>query len=596
MPLGDLCQNPHRLSFSGGVILFNCKPASLINRSELVYCCFSYEQQGNVFLKAAQGAAVISSKTTSAQFDIVKCRCATDVQRRVSTPCVLVTKGSEKKESFRRACPYSTAPPCCGPTPVVSSIRRHRTGGEVRQIPIQLSHSVAGELPLHKERRVFVLGQSTDQTLGYFVQSGRVFDGSVILPHPYVCVTRCMLVLSADEGDGDGAVLRSEVVAATSNRQLVYFDDGVVKDVCQLPFEQPEDVQLINTGRNGCLFVVSFHQGRVCAVWKETFQVASQWSGVTSVHVDDFLRCGSDQMLLVFKDQSAEGQPLEEFLLTDLCGISYAMRRVTNRKYMFSVVRTVKPTRTSPPPSENYLLTLQALESRLQSGLSVLQELQREVRVKERVLRQSVQTLTDVVSDREPTLTQPEQEGLIALWDCDDESKQGASDDETQDMPAVSSRPRVDKLWHRIAEDRLVVGVVLTTDGSVPVANVSLSILTETGQSSTPAVIQTQSQVLWLPAPCSASSSSSSSPASTFAEPAAKRSKQQQHNAGRPSDLNTCRLAVTAVTRLTPLLNSGRVKCCVMLHYVQRRNAFALVSNPTPVVPALWSSCFRYPQ
>ncbi|KAE8299250.1 Fanconi anemia group B protein [Larimichthys crocea] len=382
-----------------------------------------------------------------------------------------------------------------------------------------------------------------------------------------------MLVLSADEGDGDGAVLRSEVVAATCNRQLVYFNDGVVKDVCQLPFEQPEDVQLINTGRNGCLFVVSFHQGRVCAVWKETFQVASQWSGVTSVHVDDFLRCGSDQMLLVFKDQSAEGQPLEEFLLTDLCGISYAR------------CQDGEATQTSPPPSENYLLTLQALESRLQSGLSVLQELQREVRVKERVLRQSVQTLTDVVSDREPTLTQPEQEGLIGLWDCDDESKQGASDDETQDMPAVSSRPRVDKLWHRIAEDRLVVGVVLTTDGSVPVANVSLSILTETGQSSTPAVIQTQSQVLWLPAPCSASSSSSSSPASTFAEPAAKRSKQQQqHNAGRPNDLNTCRLAVTAVTRLTPLLNSGRVKCCVMLHYVQRRNAFALVSNPTPVV------------
>lgn len=117
---------------------------------------------------------------------------------------------------------------------------------------------------------------------------------------------------------------------------------------------------------------------------------------------------------------------------------------------------------------------------------------------------------------------------------------------------------------------------------SRPVASVSLSILTETGQSSTPAVIQTQSQVFWLPAPCSTSSSSSSSSASTSPEPAVKRSKQ--HNAGRPNDLNTCRLAVTAVTRLTPLLNSGCVKCRVVLHYVQRQDAFALVSNPTPVV------------
>lgn len=122
---------------------------------------------------------------------------------------------------------------------------------------------------------------------------------------------------------------------------------------------------------------------------------------------------------------------------------------------------------------------------------------------------------------------------------------------------------------------------------SRPLASVSLSILTETGQSSTPAVIQTQSQVFWLPAPFSSSSpssssSSSSSPAFTIPEPAAKRSKQ--HNASRPSDLNTCRLAVTAVTRLTPLLNSGCVKCCVMLHYVQRQDDFSLVSNLTPIV------------
>lgn len=64
------------------------------------------------------------------------------------------------------------------------------------------------------------------------------------------------------------------------------------------------------------------------------------------------------------------------------------------------------------------------------------------------------------------------QEGLIALWDCDDdddddESKDEALDDKTQDMPAVSSQPRVDKLWHRFTEERMVVGVILTTDSSV---------------------------------------------------------------------------------------------------------------------------------
>lgn len=103
-------------------------------------------------------------------------------------------------------------------------------------------------------------------------------------------------------------------------------------------------------------------------------------------------------------------------------------------------------------------------------------------------------------------------------------------------------------------------------------ADVSLSILTETDQSSAPAVIQTQSQITWLPAPCSSSSPS-------FPEPAAKRSRR--HSATRPSDLNPCRLAVTASTALTPLLNSGCVNCRVLLHYVQRGDAFSLVSNQT---------------
>nr|XP_046260532.1 Fanconi anemia group B protein [Scatophagus argus] len=596
---GGLCQNPHLLSFSGKIIVFNCKRASSPNggeRSELVFSSFSFEREDSTFLKAADGAAVISRKKSS-HVDIVKCKCAINVQKRVTTPCILVTKKSQKRESFQYSLftlnNSNSLKPCFefklsyqigekvsilwGPTVLWSHAGNvfytSLQAGEVKQVPIQVSHSVVGELPLPKEQ-ICLLGlqnlpaedsnnQSASHTLGCLVENGHVFDGSMILPHPYICITRCIAVLSAEKMQADG-VLKCAVVAATSHQQLVYFENGIVKNICQLPFDQPENIEVVNTGRNGCLFAVSSQQGHVCAVWKETFQIASHWSDVSSLHVDDFLGCGSDQMLLIYKEHNVTGQPLKRFLLTDLCGISYARCQDNSTP------------KTCPPPPENHLLTLQALESRLQSGLSVLQELQREMRVKERVLQQSVNALTDAISERDPTLTQPEQEGLIALWDCDDESKEDALDVKTQDMPAVSSKPQVDKLWHRIAEDQMIVGVILTTDSSVPLASVSLSILTETGQSSSPAVIQTQSQVFWLPAPCSSSSSSSSS-AFTFPEPAAKRSKQ--HN-----DLNTCRLAVTAVTRLTPLLNYGCVKCCVMLHYVQRQDAFGLVSNPTLVV------------
>ncbi len=303
---GDVYRNPHRLSLRGKIISFNCKRASATDDSqisELIFRSLSFEREDSAFLKAADGAAVIGRKR-SARVDIVKCKCAINVQKRVTTPCVLVAKKSEKGESFKYTLltlsSSNRLEPCVefklpyemregvsilqGPT----VLWRHAghvfytslQAGEVRQTPIQLSHSVVGELPLHKAQ-IFVLGlqniseqcsnkQPTSQTLGCFVESGHTFDGSVILPHPYICITRCILVLSAEKVDGE---LRSAVVAATSHQQLVYFENGVVKDICEIPFEQPENIQVVDTGRNGCLFVISFHQGHVCAVWKQTFQV-----------------------------------------------------------------------------------------------------------------------------------------------------------------------------------------------------------------------------------------------------------------------------------------------------------------------------------
>ncbi|KAM4558166.1 Fanconi anemia group B protein isoform 1-T2 [Odontesthes bonariensis] len=596
-PSEDLCRNPRLLSHCGKIISFDCKRDSATNeseRSELIFRRLYYEPRDNTFLNAAEGAAVVSRKI-SAHVDISKCKCAMDVQKRVRTPCILVTKKSEKGESFQYSLltlsSSNQLEPCIefklpyqmkdnvhilhGPTVLWSHdssvFYTSLNAGGVRKIPIQISHCVFGELPIHKGQ-VFVLGlqslseqclnsQASRPTLGYFVGDGQVFDGALILPHPYICITQSILVLKADTVDD---ALKCALVAATSNQQLVYFENGIVKDVCQLPFEQAEDIQLVNTGRNGSLFVIFFQQGNVCAVWQETFQIASRWSGVASIHADDFLGCGTDQMLLVFKDQEVGGL-MKKFLITDLCGVSYSRGQ------------DPEAPNTTPPQPENYLLTLQALESRLQSGLIVLQELQREARVKDRVLQQSVRVLTDVASEKETVLTPHEQEDLVALWDDDDdESNDETVDDKMQETPAVPSKPQIDKLWHRVTEDRMVVGVMLTTDTAVPVTSMSLSLLTETSQSSTPAVIQTQSQVFWLPAPCPSTQSSSS----TFPEPAAKRSKQPFAS----NDLNTGRLAATAVTKLAPLLNSGCVKCRVMLHYVQKTDAFSFMSCPTPAV------------
>ncbi|XP_057708696.1 Fanconi anemia group B protein-like [Corythoichthys intestinalis] len=570
----------NQLSFCGKIITFN-HVVRENKASEVTFCDFSFQPEHEVFMKASQGSAVILHKSAARVDAFIKSKSVVCVQSRTSTPCVLVSKKNKKsdfflyktfilsdsnqlKPSIEFSLPHRLSGDVCilqGPTVLWTHgdavFHASSRSGEVKQVPLQLSHCLIGELPLVK-RQVFILGQqqgSSKQTVAYLLGSGRTVDGSQILPHPYIGITQCINVLSACIA---GDVLRCTVVAATANRQLVYLENGVVEHTCTLPYESPEAIQVVDTGRNGVIFVVAFAHGNACAVWKDTFQIATQWSKVSSVHVDDYLRCGTEQILLVFHDDRVSGQLLDHFLITDLCGISYSRGEHCSAAAKMS------------PPPENHL-TMKALESRLQSGLSALQELQGEVKVKDKVLRQSVQVLIGVVQHRKPNITTPEQEGLVALWESDDESKEEATDDETRVMPTVLCGPHIDKFWHRVSDGRMVVGVILAADSSVPAMGSSLSMVTQASHGSAPAVIRSQSRVSWLP-PLGASA---------FLEPAAKRSKR--HHAGGLNDLNTARLAVTAVTELAPLLNSACVKCNVMLHYTPRQDNTAL-ARPQPMV------------
>lgn len=593
------------VSSCGKLISFNSKQASGVKeseRGELLFSIYSFQMKGNLFLNEANGEAVITM-TKSTHVEIVTCKCVLHAEKRLTVPCVLVAKGGKKSDGcqytlfilstsnqlepcLKFKLPYKIIGHVCilqGPT-VMWSHASHvwytsLQAGVVQQIPIQMIHIVVGELPLNKGS--FVLGLqnisesdqevTASQTCGYFFHDGQMFDGSMVLPHPYISITCCLLVLSAVKSDD---VLKTSSVLTTSKEQLLFVENGDVKDVCQLPFAEAESIQLVNTGRNGNLFVISFKEGHVCAVWKETFTVASKWSRIASVLVDDFLGIGTDQIVLIFKETNSTNHPLGNFLITDLCGVSYSSAHADEPK----------PPRVQP---DNYFYTVQALESRLQSGFAIIPELQREEGAKYRLIKQSLQALTDSTTGKKPILTQHEQESLIALWNCE-ESKDETEDDKMQDVLTESSKPQVDKLWHRVMGDKLVVGVILTTDSSLPVSSVSLFILTETDQSSGPAVIQTQSQVFWLPThspstswPLSSPTSSSAPLSFSCSEPAAKRSRQQQ-SAGAGHVLNTCRLAVTAAAILAPLLNSGCVKCHVMLHYAQRQDTSGPVSNLTP--------------
>ena len=292
------------VSSCGKLISFKSKQAPGViegESGELLFSTYSFQMKEKSFLNDANGEAVVT-RTKSTYVEIVTCKCVLHAQRKITVPCVLVARNAKKSDGCQyslfilstsnqlQLClkfklPYKITSHVSisqGPT-VMWSQAGHvcyisLQGEAVQQVPMQMTHMIVAELPLYKGS--FVLGLQnfsgqdvlTNQTCGYFFHDGQTFDGSVVLPHPYISITSALLVLSAVKSDD---VLNTSLVVTTFKGQLLFVENGVVKQVCQLPFPQAKDIQLVNTGRNGFLFVISFKEGYVCAVWKETFTVCT---------------------------------------------------------------------------------------------------------------------------------------------------------------------------------------------------------------------------------------------------------------------------------------------------------------------------------
>ncbi|KAG1927831.1 Fanconi anemia group B protein [Pimephales promelas] len=549
------------LAFGGEVLAFQCsKPRDHRKGSEVSSLRLSFDQTLQTFSVTDRNTHPIHRESSSETL-VVHCASAFDAQLRQKVPCVLLRICKKRTSAFKYvlysaggklhvefALPYEIRDHISileGPTLIwshESSVFYASSQSGVKEVPIPF-HSIKfiGELPLHK-RKLVIHGTTNDakNTL-YFIDDAERVDGACFVPNAYVSVLQCMLVLSAEE---DGGSFKSRVLAATSTKQLVRFEDGSPRDVCALPYEHPRSVRTVHTPRNERLVVVSFGQGNVCAVWSDTFQVAWCVTGVCVLLVDDFLRCGSDQMLLVFEDQDSPGDLLRNFTLTDLCGVTYSCGRSDG---------AVPNTSDSAP--DNFLLTVQALESRLQSGMNFLEDLQRDVEVKDRLILQSLVALTDLVSGREHVIVPPEQEGLVSLWDDDEDEDAGDEEpdvlDDRIDTECAEAHLEVDRVWQRVFGQSLIVGVVLKPTNNTSVMNMSVSVV----DSGSALVINTKI----LPFPES--------------DVCVALGPFDEEKNIRRSDRPASTLALVAVTDLAPLLTSGCVKCPIMLHYSTRESS-----------------------
>ncbi|XP_067848787.1 Fanconi anemia group B protein [Heptranchias perlo] len=377
------------------------------------------------------------------------------------------------------------------------------------------------------------------------------------IPHAYSIVVTHILICPVEEIDNQ---IKTTIVASTCKKQLVLFENCVPKNVCQLPFEEACEIKMATTGRENCLFLVSSRAGSICAVSKESWQVAAVWQDVWSVQLDDFLSIGTEQILLLSMATSTVEDCLKDFILTDLGEFNYTVN------YGHAEEKRVQ---TNDIAHVNYHHTVQALEARLQSGLASLEELQHLLRAKERVLLQSSKALTNLIEGKQCTLPDAEEEGLVSLWH-EEESDLELLVEETCSTNQALNHP-AQKVWQRIVDGSWIVGVQLSGSVSVTFDYVSLSLVMDHDLFNAAPLIQSHSKVLKL------SKSRVSPPFPQYpAEPPLKKPRLEMQDI---KDLSSCRKediyfqiykdltqTITVVTNLSPLLVSNNIHCSVLLH------------------------------
>ncbi|KAH1185451.1 Fanconi anemia group B protein [Mauremys mutica] len=587
------------LSYNGEVLIFQLSKAKCAaeKTTRLHVNRMAYDSGTKLFVQKSSG--LFSKHGGSLNIEIVCCRCTADFRTGINLPCILMRerKNNSVFKYFLLLLHSSNKFEQClnfkldyelkddirllnGPTVLwrhakklfyVSTKTCTVLSASVQFSSIEWVDEIENEgiivlgtrtacLPEEKDGQTLSLSDGAiwgSEFVVYAIENQKILTGTCFLPHAYSSVISCVHVCRTAISRSQ---FRTSVVAITHKKQLIWFQDGLPKGTCQLPYEEPCSIQVATTSRNDVLYVVSFASGNVCAVQRDSFQVASRWQEVKSVLVDDFIGTGTEQILLLFKNKS-NTDSLSTFIITDLGEVSYESN--INCKEDFPPTEELQ---------ENGFLTIQALEARLQAGCTSVRELQQHLRLKEKVLFESCSALIDLVQEREHILPTAEEEGLVSLWD-DTENLHPLGKKKT--LTSEVSEYLIEKLWQRVVDDSLVIGVKITESPNLSLNDVSLSLVMEHDFTSVSPVIECQSKIVKLNKTFSALSISSCQ-----MEPQPKRIKLDFHSKndlkkefpGRPSKiLSDGAKTFVAVTRLSPLLAFRDICCMILLHANKRK-------------------------
>ncbi|NXI33447.1 FANCB protein, partial [Sterrhoptilus dennistouni] len=598
-----LSEQDQFLSYNGEVLVFQLskpKHAEEADDKTMNLCVrrMVFNRDSKLFVQKSSG--VFNMGASHSKVEMICCSCTTDSRTGIILPCILMKNkkrnnvkyfllllhsSNQFEPSFYFKLDYELKEDIrlfAGP----SLLWRHANKlfyissntCVVQSAPVQLSSvvwtgEIVGEGTVVLGIRTACLPETEDpagfsvsdraiwgsEFFGYTIQTQKMLSGTCFMPHAYSRVVSSVYVCKSERLKKQ---LRVSLVAITHKNQLIWFQNGVPKGVCELPYEKPCSVKPALTSSNDLLFVVSFASGSSCVVQRrDSLQVASKWQKVKCVLVDDFIGSGSEQLLLLFKDDS-NTDVLSTFKITDLGEVNYASG--INYKHDVPAAEGLQ---------ENGLLTVRALETRLQAGWTSVRELQQHLGLQKKVILESCRALIDLVEERPHILPNSKEEGLVSLWD----DVENPADSFSRETLLACTVPEhfTEELWQRVVGDSLVVGVKLKESFYLSLSDVSLSLVMDQDFSSISPIIKCQSKIIKLSKAFSALAVSSSQ-----IEPPPKKMKLDLHSKNDlkkefPKRSSRIQLdgakTVTAVTSLSPLLAFHRV-CCVVLLHARKQN------------------------
>lgn len=390
----------------------------------------------------------------------------------------------------------------------------------------------------------------------YALESKEILSEAYIIPAAYSGVT-CVHVCATEIVNNQ---IRISLLALTQKNQLISFQNGTPKSVCQLPFGDPCAVQLMDSGEENLFFIVSFRSNDACAVWKKNFQVAAKWEKVNSVLIDDFVGTGTDQVLVLFKN-SLNSDCLTSFKLTDLGSINYSSEPLDfNEDDLFEDIQ------------DNRHLVIPPLQGRVKVGLAYIQELQKQLLLKEKIISQSFKALMNVFQDRDNNTPVTEEANLVPLWG-EEENCVPTLDMKLSDS-FQGSEQLVEEIWYRVMDDNLVVGVKVTPSLKASLNDVTVSLLMDQAYSSSFRPIKCQNKVIKLSTESCAAPHLIPYQIGSYAKRVKLTLYSQQEEKSvseKPPKKDSIQL-VTAVTSLSPLLAFHKFCCIVVLQIRGRKN------------------------